>query len=142
MQPTLLVGDVVVSRPISPTTPLRVGQIILEQDPDHVGWLRLHRLVHLAGNGDVVTKGDANAQPDSSRVPTSGVVGIAALHIPYLGVPAVWVQTRQGGDLAALAAAAAGNQSVRKNAWALNSKSMNPAGLLASRHPKLGADAG
>ncbi|MEO7016911.1 MAG: signal peptidase I [Leifsonia sp.] len=104
MQPKLRVGDVVVSRPIASSAPLRLGQVILETDPDHAGRLRLHRLVAIDGKGGVVTKGDANPQKDSSTVPLSGVLGIGALRIPYLGTPEVWVQEGEVGNLVILAA--------------------------------------
>jgi signal peptidase I len=103
MEPRLAVGDVVVSRPIG-SAPLQLKQIILEPDPNHAGWLRLHRFVGVTGAGQAITKGDANAQRDTSSVPMSDVIGIASLRVPYLGLPAVWLGTGQYGKLATTAA--------------------------------------
>ncbi|MBK4347113.1 signal peptidase I [Lacisediminihabitans changchengi] len=106
MEPRLMVGDVVVSRPID-SAPLQLKQVILEKDPNHAGWLRLHRLVAISGSGEVITKGDANPQRDTAGVPLADVIGIASLRVPYLGLPAVWLGTGQYGALGLTAAALA-----------------------------------
>jgi signal peptidase I len=103
MEPRLVVGDVIVSRPIG-SVPLQLQQIILEKDPNHAGWLRLHRFVAMSGAGQAITKGDANAQRDTSSVPMSEVIGVASLRVPYLGLPAVWLGSGQYGKLATTAA--------------------------------------
>ncbi|PYY31959.1 signal peptidase I, partial [Curtobacterium sp. MCBD17_030] len=89
MQPTLLPGDVVVSKPV-PAHDVRAGQVLLFPDPDHAGVLRLHRLQDVDAHGDLVTKGDANPEPDSTAVARSSVVGVGYLRVPLVGLPVVW----------------------------------------------------
>ncbi|WP_091111455.1 S24/S26 family peptidase [Geodermatophilus dictyosporus] len=75
MTPTLAVGDVVLARPVADGD-LTPGQILLVDDPDHAGRLRLHRLVEVT-DGGLVLRGDANARADSTPVDRSAV---ALLH--------------------------------------------------------------
>ncbi|WP_156122612.1 hypothetical protein [Microbacterium hominis] len=98
MQPAIQPGDLVVSRPIDPIE-LRPGQVVLVSDPDHPGRLRLHRLDRVDG-AELVTKGDANPQVDSSPVPASGVRGIGVLRVPWIGTP---IRDAHDANTAALA---------------------------------------
>ena len=92
MAPRLLAGDVVLVRPVDPHQ-LRVGQILLVDDTDHPERLRLHRLTAIEpGTGMLTLKGDANQRADSAPVPTGAVHGVAALRVPWIGSPLVWVQ--------------------------------------------------
>ena len=92
MAPRLFAGDVVLIRPVTPDQ-LAPGQILLADDPDHVGRLRLHRLTGMdKGNGELTLKGDANARADSTTVETEAVHGVAALRVPWVGSPLVWLQ--------------------------------------------------
>jgi signal peptidase I len=93
MLPRLHVGDVAVSRPVGATPP-PVGSVLLFDDPDHPGRLRLHRFVRVDDDGRLVTRGDANANDDSSPVPLSAVRGIGTLRVPWVGLPVVWVRER------------------------------------------------
>ena len=105
MQPRIAAGDVVVVKPAQ-SAALRPEQIVLVDDPDHPGRLRLHRLVRFADDGRLVLKGDANPQEDSSPVDPAAVHGVAVLRVPHLGVPIVWLFTRRWVPLAALVGAA------------------------------------
>lgn len=91
MAPRLLPGDVVVSRPVAPAE-VRPGQVLLADDPDHPGRLRMHRFVEPGRDGAVVTKGDANPRADSSPIERSAVHGVAALRIPFVASPVLWVR--------------------------------------------------
>lgn len=91
MQPRLMVGDIAVSRPAE-ANDLRIGQVLLFDDPDHPGRLRLHRFVGVDANGLLVTRGDSNPAPDSSHVRTRAVRGIGTLRVPAIGMPLVWLQ--------------------------------------------------
>ena len=99
MEPAIQTGDLVVSRPID-AAELRPGQVVLVRDPDHPGRLRLHRL-HTVDGSELVTKGDANPEADSSPVPRSDVLGVGALRVPWIGIP---IQLARDGDAVALAA--------------------------------------
>jgi signal peptidase len=112
MAPRLFTGDVVLVRPVAPDE-LQLGQILLVDDPDHAGRLRLHRLTGIdAGTGTLTLKGDANERADSSPVRTDAVHGVAALRVPWVGSPMVWLEERRirllAGTAAALTALAAG----------------------------------
>ncbi|OEI68324.1 hypothetical protein [Curtobacterium sp. ER1/6] len=91
MAPRLLPGDVVVSRPVAPAE-VRPGQVLLADDPDHPGRLRMHRFVEPGRDGTVVTKGDANPQADSTPIERSAVHGVAALRVPFVASPVLWVR--------------------------------------------------
>ncbi|MBD8704663.1 signal peptidase I [Frigoribacterium sp. CFBP 13712] len=98
MMPRVAVGDVVISRPID-SARLDAGQVLLFDDPDHEGALRLHRVDSTAPDGTLITKGDANAAADSSSVPRDDVHGIGVLRVPLIGMPIVWLHD---GDAAHL----------------------------------------
>lgn len=89
MAPAIMPGDAVVVRPV-PVEELVVGQIVLAHDPDHEGRLRLHRIAEIQGDV-LVLRGDANQQNDSSPVARESVVGVGALRIPGVGIPALLV---------------------------------------------------
>jgi signal peptidase I len=91
MEPRLHPGDVVVSRPVAEYD-IRVGQVLLFDDPDQPGELRMHRFVKVASNGQLVTKGDANPQRDSSTISRSAVHGVAFIRVPYVGMPIMWLR--------------------------------------------------
>ncbi|NII42628.1 signal peptidase [Curtobacterium flaccumfaciens] len=104
MQPSLVPGDVVVSRPV-PTSQIRAGQVLLFPDPDHAGVLRLHRLHQVDADGALVTKGDANPADDSSTVRRTAVVGVGYLRVPLVGTPVVWLAEHRVDRLVVLALA-------------------------------------
>ena len=93
MQPRLHPGDVVLSRPIA-TDRLQLGQVLLVDDPDHPGRLRLHRLAAFRPDGRLTLRGDANRATDSTPVSRSAVKGVGSLRAPYVGLPFVWLHDR------------------------------------------------
>lgn len=107
MLPRLHVGDVAVSRPLG-TTPPTMGSVLLFDDPDHPGRLRLHRFVRIDDDGRLVTRGDANAGDDSSPVELGAVRGVGTLRVPWVALPVVWLRERSwvplGASLAVLVA--------------------------------------
>jgi signal peptidase I len=107
MSPHLRTGDVAVVRPIDPTD-VRVGQVLLVEDPDHPDRLRLHRLVGLE-DGRLRLQGDANSTPDSSLVDVAHLQGVGVLRVPGIGLPVAWAGA---GQWSLLVAAAAGSAAV------------------------------
>ncbi|MCL9666625.1 LamG domain-containing protein [Curtobacterium albidum] len=103
MAPAVQVGDVVAAAPL-PETARTPGRVLLVDDPDHPGRLRLHRLDQVRDDGMLVLRGDANPRPDRSAVSPSAVRGVALLRFPAVGLPATWLRE---GDLAHLAAMSA-----------------------------------
>jgi signal peptidase I len=89
MRPLLQPGDVVVARPVR-IDRLRPGQVLLVEDPDRPGRLRLHRLVRFDDDGGLVLRGDANPGADSSPVAPAAVHGVAVLRVPSIGLPMLW----------------------------------------------------
>lgn len=104
MEPRLVPGDVVVSRPVA-SAELRVGQILLADDPDQPGHLRMHRFLEAGPGHSIVTKGDANPQADSTPIARSAVHGVAFLRIPFVGTPIAWLRNGEWTRVAALAIA-------------------------------------
>ena len=101
MVPRIYAGDVIVARPI-PTGTAALGQILLVDDPDHAGRLRLHRYVESAPDGGLILRGDANPGNDSSPVTPEAVHGVAVLRVPFAGLPVVWFTEKNWGNLAAV----------------------------------------
>jgi len=97
MAPALGVGDVVLVRPVDDPAELRPGQVLLVDDPDHRGRLRLHRLVEPDSSGGLVLRGDANPHADTAHVDPSAVHGAVAWRFPLLGLPAVGLRTGRPG---------------------------------------------
>lgn len=93
MLPRLHVGDVAVSRPLGATPPT-LDSVLLFDDPDHPGRLRLHRFVRVDDDGLLVTRGDANTSDDSSPVSLTAVRGIGTLRVPWVGLPVIWLRER------------------------------------------------
>src|SRR3954468_851984 len=91
MAPRFWAGDVVVTRPV-PVSSLKPGQVITVADPDHPGRTRTHRFVRFDRHHELVTRGDANRQDDSTHVAPDAVTGLAVLRIPYVGQPMLWLR--------------------------------------------------
>lgn len=102
MAPRVNPGDVVVTHPVT-AAELRTGQVVLVHDPQVPGELLLHRLVSFDEEGRLVTRGDANQSDDSVHAAPSEVRGLAAMRVPWVGLPALW---RAQGRYGAIALAA------------------------------------
>lgn len=94
MQPSLMVGDAVVVHQVD-AAHLARGQVLLFDDPDDLGRLRMHRLMAIRPDGRLETKGDANRGDDSSTVGMNALHGAAFLRIPFAGYPNYWLRTGQ-----------------------------------------------
>lgn len=104
MEPAVRVGDVVVSKPVTPSQ-LNTGQVLLFDDPDHPGKLRLHRFDSVNDDGTLTTRGDANPRADSTPIERSAVVGVGYLRVPFVGMGFVWTT---GHNLVGLSVAGLG----------------------------------
>ncbi|MCZ2810946.1 hypothetical protein O2W15_05820 [Modestobacter sp. VKM Ac-2979] len=102
MAPGVSSGDVAVVRPV-PAAELAVGDVLLVDDPDSPGLLRLHRLVAVE-DGGLRLQGDANPTPDPQLVDPSAVHGVGALRLPGLGLPVLWAAEGRALPLAGGAA--------------------------------------
>ena len=99
MEPGVSTGDIVVAQTYSQDEirkgAVKVGNVLLADNPDKPGTLVTHRVIEILPNGDFITKGDANPTKDSTPVPQENVVGVERLLIPYIGIP---IQTLRAGD--------------------------------------------
>lgn len=106
MAPRIREGDVVISRPIT-AWEARIGTVVLVDDPDWAGRMRLHRLVAIDPAGDLVLRGDANGSNDAARITPDHLHSVGFLRVPAAGLPILWLRTGQYGPLAAGIAATA-----------------------------------
>jgi signal peptidase I len=102
MAPVLETGDLVVVRPADADT-LAQGQIVLVDDPDVPGQLRMHRIAAIEA-GRLRLRGDANPQPDGTLVDPSAVHGTGVYSLPAIGLPMVWSAQGRALPLAATGA--------------------------------------
>ncbi|WP_222195737.1 LamG-like jellyroll fold domain-containing protein [Modestobacter italicus] len=135
MVPGVQPGDVAVVRPVD-TDRLQPGQVLLVDDPDLPGALRLHRLVAIE-DGGLRLQGDANPQPDGSLVSPSAVHGVGTLRLPGLGLPVLWAAEGRWLPVAGTAFGLAGLIGL---AVLHRSSSAAPAGGPADPTQRTGAD--
>lgn len=79
MRPVLHSGDIVVYRRGAQN--VAVGDLVVFTHPAWAGGV-VHRVVSIASNGSLVTRGDANATEDSEPVSRDRVKGIAVAVVP------------------------------------------------------------
>ena len=93
MDPAIPVHSVVLVQPAAPEK-LQPGEIVAYRSGSRVV---IHRLVenHIV-EGKLVTKGDANAEPDPLKVEYVGVLGTVTAHIPFIGIYAGALNTLPG----------------------------------------------
>jgi signal peptidase I len=84
MQPRIKVGDIVLASPNHDPKVL-LGHVTVFEDPEFPGRVKTHRVIRIAKNGRLVTKGDANQSADSLPVSVDKVRGIGRLMVRYAG---------------------------------------------------------
>jgi signal peptidase len=90
MEPALSPGDVVI---VAATADIAAGDIVTFDDGNDVP--TTHRVVGTQ-DGQFVTKGDANEEPDSQPVAPADLVGRVVLTIPLVGHVILWANTPTG----------------------------------------------
>ncbi len=90
MEPAVSPGDVVI---VDASASVAVGDIITFDDGNGVP--TTHRVVDIV-DGQYVTMGDANQNPDSQPVSPDAVVGRVTFTIPLIGHVILWVNTPTG----------------------------------------------
>ena len=104
MEPGISVGDVVLYERQG-LSGIEEGRIIVFDDPTIEGGTIIHRVVDTdPDTGWLRTKGDANNSNDSGWVTEDDIKGVGRVLIPFVGIPAAWVQT--GRPIAAIAVVA------------------------------------
>jgi signal peptidase len=90
MGPTLRRGDLLITAPVADPAQYRPGHVVVYE---RAGRLAVaHRVVGREPNGDLVTRGDANIEADSTPVSPAAVRGVARLVVPSIGRPALWLR--------------------------------------------------
>jgi signal peptidase len=87
MRPAIDTGDLVVSKPISPSE-ARIGDIVMFKDPEGADRLISHRVRAMHERGGrfyFVTRGDANTGFEHWNVPVNGTIGEIDYRVPKLG---------------------------------------------------------
>jgi len=98
MEPSMPTGGLAFVGPVDPAA-IREGDIVTFPVPGHPGALVSHRVTsveQVQGQPVLLTKGDANDEPDTWRTPASSVKGEVAVTIPYLGHAAQLLRTPAG----------------------------------------------
>ena len=90
MEPTASPGDVVI---VDASAGIAVGDIITFDDGNTAP--TTHRVVAIE-DGQYVTQGDANQNPDAQPVAPSDVLGRVTVPIPFVGHVILWVNTPTG----------------------------------------------
>lgn len=90
MHPTIQPGDIVVGAP--PQTNLGGGTVVVFDDPAGRG-LVTHRIWTVRSNGDYITKGDANYNPDSTPIQDDDIVSVGRILVPLIGKPGLWMRS-------------------------------------------------
>ena len=88
MGPTVRAGDLVVLEPYH-SQDIDAGTVIRFDDPEGRGSM-LHRVVEVDEDGDLRTKGDANAVVDSTAVETGRITGVGRYLVPRAALPVLW----------------------------------------------------
>ena len=91
MEPAIAVGDMVLAGPVG-TGGIKPGVIISYELGKN---LITHRVLSIDGN-TLITKGDANKEPDSTPVRLSQVQSRYIFRIPFAGYVAGFLRTRPG----------------------------------------------
>jgi len=91
MEPAFNVGDVVIAGPLG-SDGIKPGVIVTYAIGKN---LITHRVLSIDGN-TLITKGDANENPDPIPVQFSQVKSLYLFRIPYIGYVAGFVRTRPG----------------------------------------------
>jgi signal peptidase I len=100
MKPSIQPGDVVITSP-NPELDQLGGRVITFNSPSIPGQVITHRVVEISDDGQMRTKGDANATADSATITIADVRGMGRLLVQYVGLPKVWLQTGAWLPLAA-----------------------------------------
>jgi signal peptidase len=105
MAPGIRPGDLVIVVPMDEAKVRSMslkGAVVQVRNPARHGELLVHRVVEKNKAGELITKGDANANRDYMPVPPSEVLGMARIRVPYAGLPVLWLHNGEKVPLMAL----------------------------------------
>jgi signal peptidase len=90
MEPAVSPGDVVI---VDASAPVEVGDVITFDDGKEIP--TTHRVIGVE-DGQYLTQGDANPNPDGAPIPPDAVLGRVTFTIPEIGHVILWVNTPVG----------------------------------------------
>ncbi len=91
MEPTVMTGDIVVAAPFPANGEVPLGRIMAYDDPTTEGRVLIHRVIAENDDGTYTTAGDANREWDSAPLARSAILAQGRLHVPWVGLPVVWL---------------------------------------------------
>lgn len=91
MQPGIRAGDVVLLREPDDRAALAPGTVVTFRDARAPDVLTTHRIASVNADGTYRTRGDANADLDSTALEPERIVGVARLLVPLIGLPVTWL---------------------------------------------------
>lgn len=94
MMPHIRTGDIVLSRPLPAQAPTPMGLVVTfpAAPGSATPGVRLHRVVGSNPDDSLITAGDANRDMDSAPLERADIIAVATLLIPWIGLPAFWLQ--------------------------------------------------
>ncbi|WP_309103838.1 S26 family signal peptidase [Microbacterium sp.] len=94
MMPHIRTGDIVLSRPLPAQASTPMGHVVTFAAAPGSATLgtRLHRIVGSNPDDSLITAGDANRDMDSAPLERTDIIAVATLLIPWIGLPAFWLQ--------------------------------------------------
>ncbi len=97
MEPQLLTGSLVVTRPVEPDA-IVVGDVITFRLSTVGENMITHRVIGIGHSSSLhfLTKGDANSYPDPFTVPARNLIGKICFHVPYVGYITEFLKTPFG----------------------------------------------
>jgi len=98
MSPSINIGDIVVSIPVSINN-IQPGDIIVFKGPPS---LIVHRVLENYNENCYVTKGDANENPDPLWACSDNIIGKVVIAIPLIGLPAVYLLNYTGSVITSI----------------------------------------
>ncbi len=99
MRPSITTGDLVIGRPYDGSWSLGANTVVTFRNAARSG-LITHRIVRSNEDGSYETKGDANAQSDSTPVFASDIEATGRFVVPLIGQPTVWAENGEWPKLA------------------------------------------
>ena len=91
MEPTIDIGDAVLSKKVHSIDAIKEGDVIVYEDDGLLIVHRINRIVEENGETIIKTKGDANNVEDEIDLKIDDIHGKVLLTIPYVAIPSIYI---------------------------------------------------
>ena len=91
MEPTIDIGDAVLSKKVHSIDEIKEGDVIVYKDDGLLIVHRINRIVEEDGETVIKTKGDANNVEDEIDLSIEDIHGKVLLTIPYIAIPSIYI---------------------------------------------------